>query len=149
MPQTNDGMSFAEADVYFSTDGSTWQDFSGWTTAVSLGGGEIQSAETYTAEGEGAIITLGKRQPLDITARMVYTEGSADPFEVLRAAYENKTDLYIRWIPAGSVASNFQFTSSAGKVLTPPYPGGEVDGGEAILVEGTIKASTVTKSAVS
>ncbi len=148
MAQTTNAISFAGAKVEVSTDGTTWTDISGFATAVELGGGERQTGTAFTFDGDTAIIRGGKREPLEVTVRVVYTEGASDPAETVRAAYENGTDLYIRWSPKGGASGDALFTTDAAVVTTPPYPAGEAGSGDPVVIEFTALTPKVTRSTI-
>jgi len=146
--QTTGGFSFKEVEVGISTNGSSWTDISGFAAGVSAGGGDRQTGEVYTFDGDTAIITSGKREPLEVTVKAVYTEGGSDPFEVIRAAYEAGSSLYVRWSPKGGDASEFMFTSAVGVVTNAPYPVGESGSGDPTMFEFTVKVASITKSVI-
>jgi hypothetical protein len=148
MAQTQDAMSFRDVKIEISTNGSVWDDASGFANMISISGGDRLTAETFTADGEYPIVTTSKRSSMDVTMRCVYTEGGSDPYETLRQAYENGTDLYIRWSPKGGASGDFQYTTPAGIVMSPMYPTGDAGAPDAIVIEVTIKISAVTKSVV-
>ncbi len=148
MAQTSDGISFRDCKIEISPNGTTWTDISGFANALEIGGGERQVGEMFTFDGDTAIIRGGKRNPLEITVKAVYTEGTNDPYETVRAAYEAGSNLYVRWSPKGGQNGEFQFASDAGIVTDAPYPGGEAESGDVVLFEFTIKTPKVTKSVV-
>ncbi len=130
-----------------STNGTTWTDISGFANSIEVSGGERQIGEAYTFDGDTALLTSGKREPVEVTVRVVYTEGTSEPFEVVRAAYEDGSSVYVRWSPKGGSAGNFQFTTAAGLVSSLTYPAGEV-GGDPVMVEFTVKTPGISKSVV-
>lgn len=148
MAQTSDSMSFKDCKIEISTNGTTWTDISGFANALGINGGERQVGEVFTFDGDTAIIRGGKRSPLEITVKAVYTEGASDPFETVRTAYEAGSALYVRWSPQGGQSGEFQFTSDSGIVTSAPYPVGESGSADVVLFEFTVKTSKVTKSVV-
>lgn len=147
MAQTTTALSWKDADLFYSTNGSSWTEFSGFASQVSIGGGDRQSGSKFTFDGDTAIITRGKREPIEVTVSVVYTEGASDIFEIVRAAYENGTDLYVRWLPKGNTTGNFQFSTSAGIAKSVPYPVGEAGSGDPAGIEFTVMVASVTKAA--
>ena len=148
MAQTTGAISFRNVKVEISTNGTTWTDISGFANELSLGGGDRQLAETFTADGDTPILTAGKRGALDVGVKALYTEGTSDPFEVVRAAYENGTSLYVRWSPKGGASGNFQYVTDAGYVSGAPYPVGNAGSADAVPLAFTVKVPKVTKSVV-
>lgn len=145
MAQTTDALSFRDCKIEISTNGTAWNDASGFSNTVTIAGGDRLTAESFTADGEYPIVTTSKRTSMDVTMRCLYTEGGSDPYETLRQAYENGTDLYLRWSPKGGTTGDFQFTTPAGIVMSPMYPTGDAGVPDAIAIEVTIKIPYVTK----
>jgi hypothetical protein len=148
MAQTTGGITFRGCKIEISTNGTNWTDISGWFNKIEVGGGERNIGEFFTADGDTPILGAGKRAALELTVAVVYTEGGGDPFSVLLTAFESAGPLYVRWSPKGGAAGQNMYTTSAGYVTTPVYPGGEVEPGDVIPVEFTHKVATITKSVV-
>lgn len=148
MAQTTGAVSARNSVLEMSTNGTAWTDISGFATSIEPGESARQFEETYTFDGDAPIVTTGKKESVEITAKVVYTEGSTDAFEVVRAAFENQTPVYFRWAPKGTATGNFRFTTSEGKVLTFKYPMLDASSAEAIPCELTIRCSSITKSVI-
>ena len=148
MAQTTDAISFKNVKIELSTDGNVWTDISGFSNKISVGGGERQSAEFFTADGDTPIFTVGKRGTFEIGGNCVYTEGAGEGFEMLRAAYENATAIYIRWSPKGGASGQARYTSGVGSILTPVYPQGDASTPDTLAVEFTIKTLSITRSLI-
>ena len=148
MPQTTNALSSKAAKVYISTDGSTFTDISGY--GVSVEGGEQSriSGEAYTFDGDTAVITSGKLEPIEITVKSIYTEENTGIFETARALFEAGTTLYLRWQPAGNASGDFIFTTSEGVITSFQYPPIDAASGDPILCAFTLKVARVTKTAV-
>ena len=147
MAQTTNAYTMKDAKVEVSSNGTTYTDISGFANEVTVSGGERMSGEVYTVDGDTALVGIGKRQPVDIAVSVVYTEGTGDPFETLRAAYEAGSTYYVRWSPRGGQTGEFQFTAS-GPVTAFEYPDGEAGSGDPITVSFTVRAAGITKSTV-
>jgi len=149
MAQTTGAVSGRNCYIAISTDGSTWTDISGFANSVEPDGGERSTGMFHTADGDTPIVTVGKRESVKLDVKTAYTEGGSDPFEVVRAAYEGATSLYVRYAPKGNAAGNFMFTSAAGFVTNAPYPKiVNVEGGKAVLLEFTLETPSVAKSVI-
>jgi hypothetical protein len=152
MAQTTSGLSWVAAKVEMSTNGTTWTDMSGWETAVAVSGGERMTGETYTTDGDTPIITAGKRGPVDLTVRYVYTEVATDPFKVALDAYETAGGgaFYVRYSPKGGAVGDYQYTvDTLNNVLVQPgYPMGEAGSADAILGEIVLKTAKLTRATV-
>lgn len=151
MAQTTDQNTFVDAHIEFSDDGSAWDDISGFSSEIALSGGDRNSGEVYTAEGDTPIIGAGKRTPIDVEVTVVYTEGTADPFETVRALYETDGggDAYLQWVPRGDTVGNFMFTTGKGIITSFMYPNGPVEPGDPQTVKFTLKVPAIAKSTYS
>jgi hypothetical protein len=141
-------MSFAKAKIEVSTNGTSWTDISGAATAIEVKGGERKTGEAYAYSLDYPVITQGKREPIEVTVKALYTEGTGEAFETVRAAYEGGTGLYVRWSPKGGATGSFQFTTDQGIVTSLTYPAGEAESGDPLMVEFTVQTAKVTKSVV-
>lgn len=147
MAQTAEGMSFVAAKVIVSTDGwVTYTELSGHGASVATAGGDRATGEEHTFDGDTPIVKAGKRASTDVTVRYVYTEEVADPFEVVRAAYETTGGaLYVQYSPK----DGFWYGSGAGIMTSFGYPNGEAGDGAVTMCEFTVKSQGLTKAAVS
>lgn len=146
MAQTTNALSWANATISLSANGTTWTDISGFANSVSVDGGERATSEFFTVDGDTPIVTSGKRGFLEITIKAVYTEAGSDAYAMGMTAYENNTPLYARWVPKGSGTGAFVFTTSIGRVTKPIYPQGAADSADAIQFELGISCGSITKS---
>lgn len=146
MPQITGAVSSSSYKVEISTNGSTWTDISGAANTVSTSGWEKMTGETYTFDGDNAIVTVGKSQPGEIAVALVYTEGASDAFEVVRAVFEAGSSLYVRYAPKGGQTGEFVFTTGAGVVSSFTYPAGDAASGDPIMTGFTWRGPRPTKS---
>jgi len=148
MAQTTGAISFTNAKVEFSLNNSDWVDVSGFSSEIKPDGGEREIGEFYTLEGDVAILTTGKRGPMEISLTVVYTEGGGDIFEQVRDAYENNLPIYMRWSPKGGHIGDFQFVTDVAHITKGSYPGGEAKSGDPVALEIVLKTSKVSKEIV-
>ena len=151
MAQTTDAISFVASYLAISTDGASWTNASGYSHQIEISGGDRQTGVAYTADGDTAIITGGKREPLDITINGVDTENANELYDEANDAYETAGgagNFYVRWAPAGNTAGNLQYTTSVGIVTAPVYPVGDAGNGDPIMVSVTIKCASVTEATI-
>lgn len=148
MAQTTDGITAVDMTLELSTNGTAWTDVSGFSTSVEPDGGARKVGETHTLEGDTPIISKGKRESIDLKCKIVYTEGAADAFAMVQAAYDANTPLYARYSPKGGGSGSKMYTSGPGIVTECPYPAGEAESEDLILVEFTLKVATLTQSTV-
>ena len=148
MGQTTAGLAWVKAKVFVSPDGSTWTDVSGHGASVAVSGGERVVGAQHTMEGDVAIIKGGKRNPLQLTVRYVYTEEAADPFEIIRAIHEDAPgDFYVQYTPVDP--GGFWFKTGLGVLENPGYPGGEAGSGDIVMSEFVMTCASLSKAAAS
>lgn len=148
MTQITGGFAPCEAAVEYSTNGTTWVDISGSSNTVSGTDQSRKTGETYTNDGDTPILGAGKREPMEIEVKLIYTEGSGDPFEVLRAAWEAKTPLWYRYIPKGLTVGSFAFaTPSAVHMTAFTYPQTDAASAEPAMCGFKFRTPYLSKSA--
>jgi hypothetical protein len=149
MSQTTGGFSAVNAKIEFSINGTVWTDISGWANSLKPGSMTRQTGLRFTHEGDNAIITSGKRGSIDIDCQVVYTEGTADPFEKLRIQFEipGGGPVYLRWQPKGAGVGNFIFTTSMGALKKLDPPPADTEDPKPVAISFTIEVASITKSA--
>ena len=127
MTQTTGGISFVDALVEYSTDGVAFTDVSGFLNTVEVSGGERSAGEVYTADGDIAILTFGKRGPVDIAYNCVFTEVATEPFERFRGYHQtaNGSQVVFRWSPQGGAGTGKISLTGTGKITDAPWLGGD------------------------
>ncbi len=147
MAQLAAAISLRDCDVEVSTNGTTWTNISGAASSVEVSGGDRQTGDVYTFDGDTALLTYGKREPLEVTVKIVYSEGTAEPFEIVRAAYEAGTAFYVRWAPRGNVTGRARYTTAEGRVTSFTYPAGESNG-DPVLTKFTVITASIARSLI-
>ena len=143
------GITFRNAKIEASVDGgTTWNNISGLTNSVNVGGGDREIGTFFDAENDTPSLGAGKRAELEITVRVKYTETDSEAHGILAAAYENATETMIRYSPKGGASGDRMYTSTAGYVKTNPYPGQEVEVGQPMRTEFAIVVPKLVKSLV-
>lgn len=144
MTQATDYMSFADADVEYSLDGTTWVSCSGDTLGFAWGGGELQKADTHTGDSDKPLVTFGKFGSLEVTVRGLFAgTAGTDALSVAETAYRAKSAFYLRCFPEGKTVGNRSYTSTEGRVTKPTYPGGAFNSPDAIAADITISCADV------
>lgn len=140
-------MTFVAAKVFVSADNATWTDLSGHGASIAEGGGEREVGEVNTFSGEIPIVGAGKLAAKELTVRYVYTEEVADPFEIVRAAYEAVGGtLYAQYQVK---VDGFWYKTGKGICSSFGYPAGEASGGEVTMCEFVVKCAQLEKAAAS
>jgi len=153
MAQTTVAMSSKNGVVEYSLDGSTFVLISGTANSVTVSGGDRKSGEAYTADGDTALIVSGKREPLEVTVKVLYTEAASTPnaFEDLRTVYLSGAGACVRWSPTAytAVGSNRYTTASTagtaavGVITKFNFPSLDFASGDPIMVEFTVRCSAI------
>ena len=149
MAQTTTALAATNAKIEFSTNGSTWYDISGSSNAIDPGEQERQSGEEYTLDGDYAIITGGKFQPLEITVKVMFTPTTGEAWLRASAAFVAKSDVYIRWSPQGGANGTKLYTSDKGILTKLQWPMSDATDAKPLLVSFTVKTPKVTESTIS
>jgi hypothetical protein len=148
MAQTTNAISFKDAKIELSTNGSVWTDASGFSNKVEVGGGERAFGEFFTADGDTPILTVGKRSSFELRGNVVYTEAGGEPWDMVYNAYAGATVLYMRWSPKGGQTGELQFTTGPGYVLTPVLPQGDASTPDVLALEFTLRTLSIAKATV-
>lgn len=148
MAQTTAAISAKDMYVALGTNGIAYTDLSGLGASVEVSGGERDSTGTKTFDGDTPILTIGKRNLITVTIRFVYTETAGDAYALARDAYEDGTVLYARWSPKGDDQTEFRYSTAAGYVKNPVYPGGAADSADPVMIEVVLETTSITEATV-
>lgn len=153
MAQTTDGLSFVACYVEVNTTGTTWDDVSGFAAAVAVSGGEREVGSQPTFDGDTHIVKGGKRGPVELTFRFVYTEGASDPWAEILAEFEEGPggQCGIRYVPKGNTAGNYRYSTDSDNTVikNPVYPQGEAGPGDPVVVEVVVVTAKLDQDTVS
>ena len=152
MAQTTAQISAVDAKIEVSAAGSVWTDISGTANKVDISPQDRNVGSQFTFDGDGAVLTYGKRQPVDVTVTALYTEtATTEAFEFVRALFEtvDGANMYLRWTPIGEVAVGGRsvFSTGAGKIASFQYPNVDAASGDPILFTFTVRAGLITRTA--
>lgn len=153
MPQTTDCVPLAcgYLAVAVDADCSSWTNISGSSQSIAAPEQARKSGEAWTFDGDLPIVQGGKRESMEITAEIVYTETAGEAFEVVRAAHETPgcdNQLCLRWSPGGNNPGDALYTTGRGVIINFIYPPMNAGEGGPILAGFTLKAPGVTASIV-
>lgn len=138
---------FRNCKVEYSLNGTTWKPLAG-TGTVTVEGGERSVGEDHVFDMDTPELTAGKRASLTVKARYVYTETALDPQEEIVTAYENGSDIFLRYSPLGGSSGQKQYTTDAGIITSNPYPSADAKSADPVFIEISIKCTTLTPSTV-
>lgn len=149
MAQTTGAMTWKDAVIEYSTDGSTWNAISGSGNKLEAGGGDRMIGTAHTGEADIPLLTPGKREEITVDVDAVYSELSGESFRALEPLYEAGTALKIRWAPKGSSTGNYRYTTNTGYLKTCKLPSGEYGSGDPLLVNFQMVAPGFAMAAIS
>jgi len=150
MAQTTDGLPMVDVKIEASSDFSNWEDISGFFNSLTRSGGARSAGDVHTADGDTVITKSGKRGPIDISGRIVYTEGAGDAWQMVRTEFESGDSFWIRWSPKGGSVGDWQYTTDENNsvLLECPEPVGDFADGTPVLVTFVVHTAKVDKAAV-
>jgi len=127
----------SKVEVY---SGGQWVDVSGSTNKVNNPEQARMSGEGYTFTGDTAIVKGGKREPIEVGFRCIYTEEAAEAFEILRGYFEatGGTDTDIRWTVKTKV-----FTITDGVVTRLQYPAADATDANPVMCEFSVRTGAL------
>lgn len=147
--QTANYMPMSNAKIEISANGSTWTDISGETNTVDPGDQSRTNGEMYTVAGDTAVVTAGKREPLEITVKVIYTEATGEAFEVVRAIHETAGGVcYLRYAPKGGATGDAQYTSAKGVLIALTYPSTDAGDGKPVMAGFKVKTPSLTRALI-
>ena len=148
MAQTTGGMSFRNAVIEISTDGTTWTDISGVANKLKVKGPERKAGSVHTASGDTPIVTIGKLEALEIEADLVYSEVTTEAYTVLEGYHKAATAVRMRWSPKGTATGNYRYTTDAGYITELPPPAGDTDKADPVMVSLAFTSPAYTKAVI-
>jgi len=145
-----EGMSSCNMCVEIMT-GTTWVAVSDNMSVVDPPTQTRMAGEAYVFGEDVAMTTVGKREPVEVTVRGIFAEGTADPFyTVLTEFAADCGDLVaVRWTPGGCSTSHDAFNTHTTKseVISLQYPGGDAGTADPIMYEFVVRSPDVTRAA--
>ena len=145
-----DGMTSCTGCVELMT-GTVWVDVSDNISVVDAPTSSRDRGSAFVFGEDTAVISVGKRQPIEVTFRGVFAEGTADPFYTAYAAHTASCgNLFaLRWSPGGCTTANDAFytstTLSEIPDLTPP--GMDAGSSDILMWEATVYSPDFTRAA--
>jgi len=146
MAQTTAAVNGVASTVSIKVGAGSYVDISGATQSVDAATATVMNSDTYTLDGSGAIILLGKYEPVDVTVNILYTETvTTEPFMVAQGAFAAKSAVQIKWVPrgAGSGANTIE-TAETGYITSIDYPAVDASSADALMVSFTVRCPGIT-----
>jgi len=128
-------MACGKVETSTTCEAEGWLDVSGGVQSVQDTEQTRKSGEAYTISGDTAAIVAGKREPMELTFVILYTEADAELYQVVRAQFEAACggDFCVRWSPSGGGAGSEWITSGKGILVGFTYPPLDASSGGPIL----------------
>ena len=141
-PQTNAHMTSKHATLEISADDTSvypdvanWADISGSANSVEPGGGASMTGSAHSLGNfHLPLIGIGKREPAELTIKVVYTENAAEATALLDAYAENQTLVWLRHRPRGPAAGAWEW-AGRGYITERAKPATDSESADVLLVE--------------
>lgn len=144
MTQTMGAMNGVNCQIELEV-ASVWEDISGSANQVGNPEQRRMSGEAYTFSGDVAILGAGKREPVEVTFRILFTEDAGESWELVREHFEENTRASIRWQPDPDVGSLIH-TITKGIITRFTYPAADAAEPAPIQCEFTIRAAQIVSA---
>lgn len=130
--------------------GTAWVDVSDNLSVVEPPEQTRSSASTFVFGEDTAVIAVGRREPVTVTVRGVFAEGTADPFYTVLTEFITACGdmVAVRWSPAGCATTHDAFYTSTtlSEVTRLGYPGGDANSADVILWEFDVFSPDITRA---
>jgi hypothetical protein len=147
MAQTTGGITGAAATVSIYV-ASAYVDISGSSQSIDATTATVVTGEAYTFDGNYALTTVGKYEPVEVKVNIIYTETAAEAFQSVRALFEARTATQLKWLPAGAASGADQYeTKTIGYITAMDYPPIDSTSAGPIMVSFTVRAPGITYTA--
>jgi hypothetical protein len=147
MPQTTGGITGAAATVSILVS-AAYVDISGSSQSIDVTTATVVTGEAYTFDGNFALTTVGKYEPVEVKVNIIYTETAAEAFQSVRALFEARTATTLKWLPNGATAGADQYeTKSIGYITAMDYPPIDASSAGPLMVSFTVRAPGITYTA--
>ena len=147
MAQTTGGITGAAATVSIYV-ASAYVDISGSSQSIDVTTATVVTGEAYTFDGNFALTTVGKYEPVEVKVNIIYTETAAEAFQSVRALFEARTATQLKWLPAGAASGADQYeTRTIGYITAMDYPPIDASSAGPLMVSFTVRAPGITYTA--
>lgn len=148
MAQTTGAVTGAAGSISIKVNAGAYVDISGSSQSVDAPSVTRTTGEAYTLDTDYAITTVGKREPVEVTVNVIYTEVAGEAFLTLETAFVANQTVQLKWLPKGSASGADQYeTASDSRITSFQYAG--VDGSSAgpLMVQFVVRSSIITYTA--
>jgi len=147
MPQTTGAVTGAAATVSIYVS-AAYVDISGSSQSIDVTTATVVTGEAYTFDGNFALTTVGKYEPVEVKVNIIYTETAAEAFQSVRALFEARTATQLKWLPLGAASGADQYeTKTVGYITAMDYPPIDASSAGPLMVSFTVRAPGITYTA--
>jgi len=147
MAQTTNAYTGAAATVSIYVS-SAYVDISGSSQSIETTTATVVTGEAYTFDGNFALTTVGKYEPVEVKVNILYTETSTEAFQYVRALFEGRTATQVKWLPGGATSGSDQYeTKTIGYVIAFDYPPIDSTSAGPLMVSFTVRAPGILYTA--
>ena len=147
MAQTTGAVTGAAATVSIYVS-AAYVDISGSSQSIDVTTATVVTGEAYTFDGNYALTTVGKYEPVEVKVNIIYTETAAEAFQSVRALFEARTATQLKWLPLGAASGADQYeTKTVGYITAMDYPPIDASSAGPIMVSFTVRAPGITYTA--
>lgn len=147
MAQTTGAYTGAAATVSIYV-GSAYVDISGSSQSIDTTTATVVTGEAYTFDGNYALTTVGKFEPVEVKVNILYTESATEAFQYVRTLFEARTATQVKWLPGGTATGSDQYeTKTVGYVTAMDYPPIDATSAGPVMVSFTVRAPGILYTA--
>jgi hypothetical protein len=147
MAQTTGAYTGAAATVSIYVS-SAYVDISGSSQSIETTTATVVTGEAYTFDGNYALTTVGKYEPVEVKVNIIYTETAAEAFQSVRALFEARTATQLKWLPGGTASGSDQYeTKTIGYITAFDYPPIDAASAGPLMVSFTVRAPGILYTA--
>lgn len=144
MAQTTTAVTGAAATVSIYS-GAAYVDISGQSQSVDVVSATVTTGEAYTFDGNYAVTTIGKFEPVEVKVNILYTETASEAFALANAIFINRTPTQIKWLPLGAASGADSYeTKTVGYITKLDMPGPDASKAGPLMVSFTVRCPGIT-----
>lgn len=146
---TTGAMSWEFAELEMSTDGpSTWININNATNQVDNVGGDVATATAFTHTSFIPLVGYGPAALREINLMGLYTENNAEAFYLVRQAYKNRSNTWLRFTPKGISSGNKRYVTTQGRITKFKDPSGQAGTANFVVLQATWTGSFVNEETI-
>lgn len=148
MPQSTTAINTVEAVVEVSVNGTAWTNISGSTNKVEVEPQVVDSGMAATLEGQFKIVRSGKKNPVEATITILYTETTGEGMAIVQGQRNVPGNpLWFRYTPGGYngetryKAADSNGNTAPARIIEYPIPSADAESAGPTLVTFKIQAT--------